>query len=313
MSATYTELHACSAYSFLRGASLPEHLVDGAVSLGLPALAVCDRNGLYGIPRFSVATRERPAELAPGQRKLQPITGCELTMLDGSILPVLVESATGYHNLCALLSRGHLRAPKGQFALSWDELPGQVEGLVALTGDEEGPLLRAPDPEAQLSKIVDAFGPRHVFVELQRHRLRGETHRLRKCVDLARAHQLPLLATNGVLYAAKSARGVADMFTCLRAHTHLDAAGRLLAANSERCLKSAAEMAALFPELPEAITNTQRLGERLEFRLADLGYEFPRYKTPDGSSMEQFLRRIVIEGAHRRYGARIPRKVLKQL
>src|SRR4051812_11025324 len=108
MSATYTELHARSAYSFLRGASLPEHLVNEAVTLGLPGVALCDRNGFYGVPRFTVAARERPAELSAGPRKLQPITGCELTMSDGSILPVLVESTTGYHNLCALLSRGHL-------------------------------------------------------------------------------------------------------------------------------------------------------------------------------------------------------------
>src|SRR4051794_40128190 len=106
----YVELHASSAYSFLRGASLPEHLLDAAHDLGLPAVAVCDRNGLYGVPRFTAAASER---------KVEPIVGCELTMTDGSVLPVLVENATGYHNLCALLSRGHLRTTKGNFALGW--------------------------------------------------------------------------------------------------------------------------------------------------------------------------------------------------
>jgi error-prone DNA polymerase len=306
----YIELHAASAYSFLRGASLPEHLLEDAHKLGLPALAICDRNGLYGIPRFTAGAREKKAE---GAYDVAPIVGCELTMNDGAVLPVLVQNATGYANLCTLLSRGHLRCAKGEFALSWTELPGHVDGLVALTGDREGPLLRSPTPELELTKIVEAFGAPNVFVELQRHRLRGERRAHQRLIALAREHRLPLVATNGVLYSNKPARAVADMFTCLRHHTHLDAAGQLLQPNSERCLKSPAEMARLFHDLPEAITNTQRLSERLEFRLHDLKYQFPEYKTPDGSSMADFLRRVTMEGAHRRYGPQLSEKVRRQL
>src|SRR5947209_10222840 len=97
----YVELHACSAFSFLRGGSFPEQLAETAAELEMPALALLDRNGVYGSQRFSVAAREH---------RVRPITGCELTMEDGSLLPVLVENRTGYANLCELLTEAHLRS-----------------------------------------------------------------------------------------------------------------------------------------------------------------------------------------------------------
>src|SRR5687767_2313728 len=130
----YVELHSRSAFSFLRGASFPEHLAETAAELGLRAMALCDRNGVYGAPRFYSRAKECG---------IRPIVGSELTMEDGSVLPVLVESRTGYQNLCRLLTEGHLRAPKGECAVRWDELREFADGLVALTGDEEGPLARS--------------------------------------------------------------------------------------------------------------------------------------------------------------------------
>ena len=141
----YVELHARTAYSFLRGASFPEHLVETALQLGLSAVAVCDRNGLYGAPRFSEAAREKG---------LRPIVGCELTMSDGAVLPVLVENKIGYQNLCTLLSNAHLRAAKGACAITWEELAEFAGGLVALTGDEEGPLRRALMSPIEATKNV---------------------------------------------------------------------------------------------------------------------------------------------------------------
>jgi error-prone DNA polymerase len=322
----------------LRGASFPEQLVETALQLDLSALAVCDRNGLYGAPRFCEAAREKG---------LRPIVGCELTMLDGSVLPVLVENRKGYRNLCTLLSHTHLRSSKGECAVDWDELAQYAEGLIALTGDEEGPLRRALilekspssparspspprtssrkkknslfsadaliDPHAVLQKLVRIFGRENLFIELQRRLLRGENRVLAQLTALAGTHHLPLLATNGVRHATPTGRQVMDLFTCLREHTHLDEAGLLLSPNAERHLKSGAEMAALFSDLPEAITNTARLAERLTFSLENLGYEFPCYETPDASSMEDFLRRITFEGARWRYGNSIPEKVRRQL
>src|SRR5216117_2482304 len=121
----YIELHACSAFSFLRGASFTEQLAETAAELGMPAMALLDRNGVYGAQRFSVAAREQ---------NVRPIIGCELSMDDGSVLPVLVENRTGYKNLCELLTQAHLRNEKGKCAVRWDELPEFAESLVALLG-----------------------------------------------------------------------------------------------------------------------------------------------------------------------------------
>ena len=122
---SYVELHACSAFSFLRAASFPEQLAEVAAELAMPALALLDRNGVYGAQRFSVAAREQ---------NIRPIIGCELSMDDGSVLPVLVENRMGYKNLCELLTQAHLRSEKGKCAVRWGELPQFAEGLVAFLG-----------------------------------------------------------------------------------------------------------------------------------------------------------------------------------
>src|SRR5882762_3690984 len=121
----YVELHACSAFSFLRGASFPEQLAETAAGLEMPAMALLDRNGVYGAQRFSVAAREQ---------NVRPIVGAELSMEDGSVLPVLVQNRTGYNNLCELLTQAHLRSEKGQCAVQWNELKEFSEGVVAFLG-----------------------------------------------------------------------------------------------------------------------------------------------------------------------------------
>ena len=167
----YVELHARSAFSFLRGASSPSALVQQAAQLGLPALALSDRDGVYGIPRLHKAAADTG---------VRPITGAELTLADGSVLPVLVRSQTGYRNLCHLLTRAHLRGSKQSAPVFWEELPEFGDGLVALTGDHEGPVqraLRTGEPAKALGVVMQlehAFGRENVYVELQRHLLRGE-------------------------------------------------------------------------------------------------------------------------------------------
>src|SRR5690625_1768358 len=130
----YVELRSRSAFSFFRGSSQPEDLVREAARIGLEAVALCDRDGVYGAPRFHASAR------AAGVR---PIIGSEVTLEDGSVLPVLVESRIGYQNLCRMITRAKLRAPKGESRVSWAGLAEFGEGLVALTGDEEGPVARA--------------------------------------------------------------------------------------------------------------------------------------------------------------------------
>src|SRR5438132_6718993 len=225
---SYCELHCCSAFSFLRGGSFPEQLAEVAAELEMPAMALLDRNGVYGAQRFSVAAREH---------NVRPIIGAELSMEDFSILPVLVENRTGYKNLCELLTQTHLRSEKGKCEIRWDELPQFAEGLVALFGSSSGGTtsMSSPDGTEPVPPIlIDIFGRENVFVEIQRHFVRGEEVINRQLVDLARAKQLPLIATNGVQYAKPYGREVLDVFTCIREHTHLDAAGKLLTQNAER-------------------------------------------------------------------------------
>src|SRR2546423_14038294 len=335
---SYVELHANSAFSFLRGASFPEQLAQVAAELEMPALAVLDRNGVYGSQRFSVAAREE---------RVRPITGAELTMEDGSVLPVLVASRLGYANLCSLLTQAHLRSNvKGECAVKWEELPEFAQGLIVLFGLGSagwqpavfGSLPKtsltllcqsdhtvwqaagqcrlaacAPqNPEDRAQCLIDAFGRENVYVEIQRHFLRGEDRVNRTLVDLASKFRLAILATNGVQYAKPYGRQVLEVFTCIREHTHLDLAGKILTQNAERHLKSDAEMCAIFRDLPDAITNTERLADRLQFSLENIGYEFPEYLVPDGHTMNSFLRTMVLFGAQQRYES-ISKKVKRQL
>src|SRR5437016_11662796 len=156
----FIELHACSAFSFLRGRRFPEQLAEVAAELEMPAIALCDRNGVYGAQRFSVAAREHG---------VRSIIGAELSMEDGGILPVLVENRTGYKNLCELLTQAHLRSEKGKCEIKWDELPQFADGLVALFNKS---LISAGETPA--ATVIETFGRENVFVEIQRHFVRGE-------------------------------------------------------------------------------------------------------------------------------------------
>src|SRR3954462_12336589 len=172
---SYCELHCCSAFSFLRGGSFPEQLAEVAADLEMPAIALLDRNGVYGAQRFSVAAREHG---------VRPIVGAELSMEDGGILPVLVENRTGYKNLCELLTQAHLRSGKGKCEIKWDELPQFAEGLVALFNKS---LIAGETPAATEEKMpvrLGPFGRENVFVEIQRHFVRGEEQINRQLVDL---------------------------------------------------------------------------------------------------------------------------------
>src|SRR5207245_10148579 len=127
----YVELHSCSAFSFLRGGSFPEQLAHTAAELEMPAMALLDRDGVYGAQRFSVAAREQ---------NVRPIIGAELSMEDGGVLPVLVENRTGYKNLCELLTQAHLRSEKGKCAAKWGDLAECAEAVVVVGGGSVGHL-----------------------------------------------------------------------------------------------------------------------------------------------------------------------------
>ncbi len=292
----YIELHASSAFSFLDGASLPEALVDRAAALGYPALALLDRDGLYGAPRFHLAAK---------RAGIKAIIGAELTIGAGGSasvirLPVLVESSEGYRNLCRLVTRMKLRAPKGEGALTIDELDGGVAGLVALVGRTalSGPRYGVG---GMIDRVVGIFGAPNVCVEVQRHLLRDEEADNQALVDLASAFHVPVVATNGVRFAQPSDRPLYDVLTCIRHKTTLDRAGRRLACNAERYVKSPDAMARLFSDMPDAIAASGELADRLAYSMADLGYRFPEYSVPSGETMGSFLRKITQAGARERY------------
>jgi error-prone DNA polymerase len=327
---SYIELHAASAFSFLQGASLPEALVDRAAALGYPAVALLDRDGVYGAPRFHKAAR------AAG---LRPIIGAELTIGAGwageagragrageagragragevaragavqpvpplqpippFVLPVLCETAEGYRNLCRLITRMKLRAAKGDGALAVDELDGCTSGLVALAGRIA--LDSRHGVGGLLDRLVGVFGRGSVYVELQRHFRRDEEAANQALLALASAFRVPVVATGGVRFATAAERPLFDVLTCIHHHTDLAQAGRRLAPNAERYLKAPADMAALFRDRPDAVARTGDLADRLQYTMADLGYRFPDYPVPPGETQASFLRQIVDVGARGRY------------
>lgn len=305
----FHELHARSAFSFLRGASKPEAMMERAAQLGMSHLVLADRDGVYGSARAHHATKECG---------VQAIVGAELTMESGGVLPVIVRTRTGYQNLCRMLTRARLAAPKGEARVSWKILEEFAEGLTAHTGDGEGVLHHALDTGDKhtaveaVRRLCRIFGEKHVHLLIQRHRVRHENIRVRQIVDLAEHLRLPVIASNSPLYALPEGRMLQDAFTCLRHHTHLDEAGLLLAANAERCLKSAAQMRELFADLPHALENTARIVESAEFTLEKLGYKFPDHAVPDNHTQDSFLREVTESGARQLYPG-IPPAVRRQL
>jgi error-prone DNA polymerase len=291
----YIELHAASAFSFLEGASTPEELAGACAEYSMPAMALVDRDGVFGSPRF---------HLAAAKSGIHAHVGAEVTSTTGIRYPLLVKTREGYQNLCRLITRMKLRAPKGKGAISEEELGPYASGLVCLTGGEYGPLtnaIRKRNGPQMLDRLIHIFGRENIYIELQRHFDRGEETINQRAIALAHEFGLPLLATNGVCYAAKHEREILDVFTCIRNHRTLETAGRLLAKNSDRYIKSPAEMARIFHDLKEAVENTIELSSRLQFTMKDLGYQFPNYPVSDGDTMASFLRKRTDEGARARF------------
>jgi error-prone DNA polymerase len=328
MTERYVELHAASAFSFLDAASLPEQLIERAVELEMPAMALLDRNGVYGSARFhasakrngirahvgaeiavsSYGTRITPPPWVPHQHKSEP-----------PHLPLLCESREGYQNLCQLITQFKMRETiKKEGAATFHDLEQYASGLVCLTGGNEGPLaaalMRGGEQAGRetVQLLTHIFGRGNVYVELQRHREREQEWRNQAALRIAQSLRLPVIATNGVRYATAYDREIQDLFIAIRHHVELDQAGRLVGLNSQRHLRPAREMSALFRDIPGAIESTIDLSSRLQFELSDLGYEFPPYPVPEGETMDSFLRKRVVEGVQRRYGQQNDRQLIER-
>jgi error-prone DNA polymerase len=285
MTIPYVELHCHSGFSFLDGASHPEELVMRAVELGYPALALTDHNGLYGSMEFAQAAR---------QANLQPITGAEVTLREcftgvdepegGHHVTLLAETPQGYANLCRLLTETHMHSERGDARLPLESLLRLPEGLILLTGCLKSPVAAAldssvADAEAFTGRLISAFGPGNVFMELQDNAVKGDRARNKGLGRLAGRMGLGVVATGNVHYHRPERHRLQDVLVSIRSRATLDGAHGARRANRLFHLPDAWEMRHRFQSRPEAVTNTLLIAERCaQFDLTeDLGYEFPDF------------------------------------
>jgi error-prone DNA polymerase len=291
----YAELAATTNFSFLRGASHPEEMAATAVALGHCGVGIADRNSLAGVVRaFSFL---RAHEKSVGDFRLA--VGARLVFRDGA--PDILcypKDRPAYGRLCRLLTRGNLRTKKGDCALFLDDLLEFSEGQQVVVMENGAPppaLLEALAGRVWLAATA-LYGPR------PRARLLGR-------IELARKLGLPLVAVNDAHMHVAERRPLADALTCIREKTTLEEAGFLLAANAERHLKSAEEMARLFHEAPQAVEESARFLQTLEFRLTQVGYEYPSELREGFASEQEALEALSREGAKTRYPQGVPQHI----
>jgi error-prone DNA polymerase len=292
----YAELHTHSNFTFLEGGSHPEELVEAALELGLQAIAICDRDGLYGAVRFARAAADN---------KIAGIIGSELGFTDGSRLVALVENERGYANLCELISTGQLRGSKNEPQLTYDDLNGRTDGLIAL----------CRNLDALHVQVLRGHFKDRLYLELQHHLNADDARSCRRLIELSNDLQLPYVATNGVMYARKEHAQLADVLFCVKNKTTLAQAREdaLLRPNAEYHLKCPRMMAQIFSGYPEAIRNTLVIAERCAFRLDRLTGQFPLFPVPQGHTRQTYLRELVYRGAAERYGMPLESNVERQL
>lgn len=328
--ADYAELHSWSNFTFLEGGSHPEELVRCAAALGLRALALTDRDGVYGAVRFA-----KHAERVG----LAAICGAELTLeLDEDAPPapkgarpshevpahsprlvLLAADERGYANLAQAISTAQLRGRKRDARLHLRDLDGKTQGLIALSGGANGLIERALDAGdrrealATGARLRDLF-PGAFYCELQHHLRPEDGVRCESMLEIARTLGVPYVATNGVAYATKADALLADVLACIKYKKTLATAEMLLRPNHEFYLKSAQQMARIFAPYPQALRATLEVAERCTFRLVKLPGQFPLFPVPpEEGTRHNYLRTLVYRGAAKRYGTPLPPKVERQL
>ncbi len=292
----YVPLWVKSNYSFLEGASHPHELVERAHQLGVPALALTDRDGLYGIVRAHVRARELGLPL---------VIGAQLSVGDdpsaSSRVVVLARDREGYGALCRLISLGRACRPKGESLVGQADLCALGSGVIVLSDD---PLL--------LPCLRDSFTTR-AFALVARHRNAGERAHEQILRTAATAVQMPTVAAVEVLYHTAARRPLQDVLACIRAGTSLSQAGTVIRGNAEHELRTIAMMAELFADDPAALARTCEVAQDCRFGLDTLRYRYPGEQIPDGVCEIDWLRAKTFDGATERYGPSIPPEVRAQL
>jgi len=277
----YAELHCHSAYSFLDGASAPDELLAEAHRLGYPALALTDRNGVYGSLEF--ANVAKPLGL-------QAITGAEITLTNGSHVVLLAESPAGYANLCRLITATHLGAERLDPRLPLDAIAERQDGLIILSGSRrDGFLPRALEYEGVSAarmladRCKSMFGRDRFVVEIQRNRVRGDMALSRALIDVAVDLKLGVLASGNVHYHTRALHRLHDVMVAIRYRTTLDGSHRVRYSNSEFYLRPLDEVVSLFQDCPDAVATSLAIAQRCRgFDItSDLGYTFPDFRGAD--------------------------------
>ncbi len=285
-----------SNYSFLEGASHPDELVEEAQRLGIPALAITDRDGVQGVVRAHLKARERGVPL---------VIGSEITVEDGSTIVLLVRDRAGYANLCRLVTRGRLRHEKGTCTVAWEEVCAHAGGLLALWGGDRSLLTSAAgedDPAALDSvarPLAEAFGDA-LYAMVARHRRASEVREEARLRARAARYGFPLVAAIEVLYHTPARRPLQDVLTCIRHHVTLTTAGNRLKPNAEHGLVTPTVFEQLFADDTAALARIDEVAMRCTFSLAEIRYRYPSERLPDGTTTGEWLRRLVFEGAARR-------------
>ena len=297
---SFFELHTRSAFSFLSSGSLPEDIAVRAAELDMPAIGMMDRDTVSGAVRFHLEAKEQG---------VRAMVGSEITMDDGSLLPLDADRSRGYQNMSRLITTVKLRHKKGEHFATRKDIEEHASGLLCFTGGADGFIHRSIKNrrgQEDLAWLKYTFGDR-LYVELQRHHLPHEEDINQSLLGLAHKFRIPYFASNGPYYADKRDRELFDVFTCIKNHCTIENAGRLISENSERYLKSAAQMLYQFDDYQQAVATTAEIADRVKFSMDELGYTFPDYPVPPGETMDSFLRKQAEKGAVWRYWSLTPK------
>lgn len=300
---SYVPLWCKSNFSFLEGASHPDELIEEAQRLGLSALALTDRDGVYGIVRAHVKARELGLRL---------IVGSQVTVDDESVIIFLAQDRHGYANLCRLLTMGRLRSEKGESTVTWDEVYQHADGLLGLWGGDQSLIVGEADPGHVAQNLHDIFGDR-LYVMLTRHRREEDIALEARLRDRAKRYRFALVAANEVLYHTPARRPLQDVLTAIRYGIPVTSCGRKLKPNAEHALQSSYMFTRLFADDPASVLRTEEIAERCSFSLTEICYRYPSEHMPDGTTSMDWLRHLTFEGARERYGNGMPAAVADQL
>lgn len=297
----YAELEAKTNFSFLRGASHPEEMVQQAAALQLRALALTDLNGVYGIPKAYWEKKKLP--------NLKLISGATLSLIGNQKLVLLAQNRAGYGLLCRLLTASHAGKEKGQAYLDWETFASMLQER----SEAASHLFALAPLESEFAKLKPLFPERKLFLTLHRLLDGHDEKRTEQALWIERRWNIPIVATNDAHYHQTERKSLQDALTAIRENTPLQRLGHKLFPNTERRLKSPEEMQKLFKDLPRAIEATVEIADQCTFCPSELRYRYPSEWIPAGHSGQSFLTELTWKGAHSRYSGNIPEKVKEQI